>query len=199
MADSKEIITPINLGIIKELCTQKGITLKKLAQDIDISQTGLTSAIKNNGTTLETLWKIANYLGVSVGLFFGEENKMAYSLNWRMGVHTLEESLIMIVEHYTKKTGADKFKGVQELFEGGHILEDTFGRDRSTADTLLFSWINIFRKSGTGEEDFLEWKNSGVISSKCCAILRMLADANYNFEEMLRTYEIYMVAQKYNN
>ncbi len=65
----------INLALIKDLCKQKGITLKKLAEDIQISQTGLTSAIKNNGTTLETLDKIANYFKVSVGYFFGEQDK----------------------------------------------------------------------------------------------------------------------------
>ncbi len=189
----------LNLKPIKDLCKAQGITIQDLAVAIDVSQPSLSRSINTNKTTIETITKIANYFKCPIGLFFGEENKMAYSLNWRMGVHTLEESLIMIVEHYTKKTGADKFKGVQELFEGGHILDDTFGQNRSTADTLLFSWINIFKKSGTGEEDFLEWKNNGVISAKCCAILRMLADARYNFEEMLRTYEIYMVAQKYAN
>lgn len=64
----------IDLQIIKTLCIQQGITLKKLSDDTGISQTALTMAIHRNSTTLETLEKIANYFGVSAGWFFGEED-----------------------------------------------------------------------------------------------------------------------------
>lgn len=64
----------INLGIIRDLCKNKGITLKNLADDLKISQTGLSGMLKNNSTTLETLEKIAKYFNVSVGVFFGEKD-----------------------------------------------------------------------------------------------------------------------------
>lgn len=163
-----------------------------------MTDAGLYKAINNEKISSDYLEKIAKELETPVGVFFGEENKLAYSLNWRMGINRIEKSLIMIVDHYIKKTDNDRFKGVNELFEGGHILDETFGRDRSTDDILLFSWIKIFQKSGTGETEFEELKNNGVISEICCKILCMLADSRYNFEEMLRTYDIVSKYEKYN-
>lgn len=64
----------INLQIIKRLCNEAGITLKKLSDKTKISQTALTMAMQRNSTTLETLEKIAKYFRVSVGVFFGEED-----------------------------------------------------------------------------------------------------------------------------
>lgn len=64
----------VNLSIIRDLCKQKSITLKTLADDLNISQTGLSGMLKNNSTTLETLEKISKYFGVSVGVFYGEKD-----------------------------------------------------------------------------------------------------------------------------
>ena len=64
----------IELYRIKELCNQRGITLKQLGEESGISQTAITMSITRNSTTLETLEKIARYFGVSVGVFFGEDD-----------------------------------------------------------------------------------------------------------------------------
>ncbi len=67
----------IDLKIIKLLCNEAGITLKKLSDKTKISQTAITMAIQRNSTTLETLEKIANFFHVSVGVFFGEKDIFA--------------------------------------------------------------------------------------------------------------------------
>lgn len=54
---------------IKELCRQKGITQKDLAEKIGISPVGLAKAIAGN-TTIGTLEKIATALSVSVPELF---------------------------------------------------------------------------------------------------------------------------------
>lgn len=54
---------------IKELCKQRGITQKELAEKIGISAVGLAKALGGN-TTIATLEKIANALGVSIGALF---------------------------------------------------------------------------------------------------------------------------------
>lgn len=60
----------INLSVIKDLCQRESISVRKLAEKIDIKPSSLQSAIDNNSTTLTNLEKIANYFGVSVGIFF---------------------------------------------------------------------------------------------------------------------------------
>jgi transcriptional regulator with XRE-family HTH domain len=60
----------VNLSIIKDLCQKESISVRKLAEKIDIKPSSLQSAIDNNSTTLTNLEKIANFFGVSVGIFF---------------------------------------------------------------------------------------------------------------------------------
>ena len=63
----------INLSIINELCEKKGITKKKMCDDLGFAPSKVTDMLKNNSTTLVNIEKIANYFGVSVGVFFGEQ------------------------------------------------------------------------------------------------------------------------------
>ncbi|MBR4273554.1 MAG: helix-turn-helix transcriptional regulator [Bacteroidales bacterium] len=58
------------MSIIKDLCQKESISVRKLAEKIDIKPSSLQSAIDNNSTTLTNLEKIANFFGVSVGIFF---------------------------------------------------------------------------------------------------------------------------------
>ena len=51
--------------VIKEICKQKGITQKELAESIGLSAVGLAKAIAGN-STITTLEKIANGLGVEI-------------------------------------------------------------------------------------------------------------------------------------
>lgn len=59
---------------IKELCKEKGITQKELAEKIGLTPIGLAKASSGN-PTIETLEKIATGLGVSViDLFKSDTN-----------------------------------------------------------------------------------------------------------------------------
>ena len=59
--------------IIKELCKQKGITQRELAERIGLTPVGLAKAIGGN-TTITTLEKIADGLGVSVPELFQQND-----------------------------------------------------------------------------------------------------------------------------
>ncbi len=54
---------------IKEICKERNITQKELAEKIGISAVGLAKALAGN-TTVGTLDKIASALGVSVAELF---------------------------------------------------------------------------------------------------------------------------------
>lgn len=59
-----------------DLCTQKGVSCKKAAQDIGLSNS-ITTKWKKTGATPggDTLQKIANYFGVSTDFLLGAEKK----------------------------------------------------------------------------------------------------------------------------
>ena len=62
---------------IINLCAEHGITGGKLCDELGLSR-GLLSDLKSGrkkSLYAETAWKIANYLGVSVGYLLGLEDK----------------------------------------------------------------------------------------------------------------------------
>ena len=66
---------------IAEICKQKGITLKRLAESVNIHPVSLTQALSNKGNpTFETLSKIASYLYVDISDLF-TSNKSVIELN----------------------------------------------------------------------------------------------------------------------
>ncbi len=64
----------MNLSVIKTLCETKNVKFKDLCNVIGITDAGLYKAINNNKISAEYLEKIADYFGVSVGVFFGDTN-----------------------------------------------------------------------------------------------------------------------------
>lgn len=63
----------VDLKRIKILCAEKGITLAELGRQCNITPSNLTMIIKKNTITVDKLARIADYFGISVGYFFGEE------------------------------------------------------------------------------------------------------------------------------
>lgn len=60
---------------IKEILSQKGMTLKDLSQLSGITQSNLSNYLNGNiSPTLDTLIKIASYLEVDIRELFGEED-----------------------------------------------------------------------------------------------------------------------------
>ena len=59
-----------NLQIIRDIAKERQISIRKLANDVGISDVALHTLIKNGSTNTTTLEKIAQILDVSVGVFF---------------------------------------------------------------------------------------------------------------------------------
>jgi DNA-binding Xre family transcriptional regulator len=72
-----------NLFIIRDLIAERKVTLRDLANTINISEDGLQKIIKNGRTKTETLEKIAKTLNVPVGIFFDEMPLNAINQNVR--------------------------------------------------------------------------------------------------------------------
>lgn len=61
----------VNLQKIKTIAKEKKITLRELAKKAEISEPALYQLLRNNSTTIDTLSKIADVLGVDIRVFFG--------------------------------------------------------------------------------------------------------------------------------
>ena len=55
---------------VKELCKEKGIMMKDLAERLGITPTGLSKSLGQDYPQLQTLERIANALGVEVSELF---------------------------------------------------------------------------------------------------------------------------------
>jgi transcriptional regulator with XRE-family HTH domain len=64
----------MNLSKIKDIAKDQGKTLGSVAAAVGITHAGLNTLMKENSTRVDTLLKIANYLGVSITEFFDEED-----------------------------------------------------------------------------------------------------------------------------
>lgn len=62
-----------NYQLIKELCEQKGLTMKSLADKLEISETGLYQILRNQSTKVKTLEEIARVLDVPISSFFSDD------------------------------------------------------------------------------------------------------------------------------
>ncbi|MEI7597263.1 MAG: helix-turn-helix transcriptional regulator [Bacteroidota bacterium] len=71
--------------LIKSLCKEKGLSLTSLADQIGISNQGMHSLLKNNSTTIATLEKICNILGVTPNYFFEDDKDSANSIHLNSG------------------------------------------------------------------------------------------------------------------
>lgn len=70
-----------NLLIIKDLADRQNISLKDLAEELDMTPDGLQKMMKRNSTKTETLEKIAGILGVQTGIFFDGYNSANQLIN----------------------------------------------------------------------------------------------------------------------
>jgi len=62
---------------VKEVCKQKGLTVTKLAEKLNIKQESLSRAINGN-PTLDTMQKIASALGVPISDILDEPKGNAF-------------------------------------------------------------------------------------------------------------------------
>lgn len=69
----------MDLSIIKKISEKKGIPLKRIAENIGMSEQNLHRCIKNNNIKADSLGKIAAILNIPIQDFFDE--KQAYPTN----------------------------------------------------------------------------------------------------------------------
>ncbi len=91
----------INLQKIRDLCKKNRITLKRLAEDIEMTDAGVQYILNNNTTSLDNLYKIASYFKVHIGYFFDEEPESISSINQVANGHGNKQS-IEIDQQYKK-------------------------------------------------------------------------------------------------
>lgn len=60
------------MKLIKQIAVNKKITIRKIAQEVGITEQGLQSIIRNNTTTTDNLEKISKVLNVPISTFFTE-------------------------------------------------------------------------------------------------------------------------------
>ncbi len=70
----------VNLLKIKELAKEKNISLKQLADMVELSEQGLHRLLRQNSTTIDTLERISAILEVSPVVFF-DDGKAALTVN----------------------------------------------------------------------------------------------------------------------
>lgn len=88
---------------LKEILAQKGITLKDFASTSGISQSNLSNYINGNiSPTLDTLKKIASYLGIDVVELFREKEdvELYAKYNGELYEITKEDIIGMIQKKY---------------------------------------------------------------------------------------------------
>lgn len=98
-----------NLSVIKELCSERSISLKTLASRVNISEMGLQRIIKTNSTSIRTIEKIADVLEVPISVFFISRNKISPVQDFitsplaemlRNRLNKLSDKLNLMKDHY---------------------------------------------------------------------------------------------------
>ena len=210
----------VNLSIIRELAKQKKITLKEICRQLEISEMGLQYIIKNNSTTLETLGKIADILGVSVGVFFGEKtfsqddaqkisNKITVLQNttaiFKKVLQHFFDTFIYNVESF--------YSGVyyEKVEEKGTIFKSKYKTTEKLSDFWFGDYIHNGSYNVTGVEDFEYedvyslfteyWKLkvddikklylSGIINKKTFTVFSLFAKSDYKATEFYNLYKKY--------
>lgn len=85
---------------LKELLSQKGITLKDFAATSGISQSNLSNYINGNiSPTLDTLKKIASHLGIDVVELFKEREEVELFARYNGEVYPItKDDIISIIK-----------------------------------------------------------------------------------------------------
>lgn len=174
----------MNLQLIKSLAKENKITLRELSQKIGMSEQGLHRSIRTNSIAAEYLENIAQCLGVSIGVFYGEKQP-----------HTTNKVSAKIFQHYV-----DTFFFIINNYISGKL---TFGNNKKVSNINdLKRWIKDYKKQDTEfnymseliinvwkltEDDFADLLKSGVLTKKQ-SILKLWARFGYDLKSFVDTY-----------
>ncbi len=210
----------INLSVIKDLCQKEGISVRKLAEKIDVKPSSLQSAIDNNSTTLVNLEKIANYFGVSVGVFFGEktvsQNEMEKSKQAQKMAYSKVQGASSLLLRMLKYFVSCFVENVKNYYAGNlNVIEEEkkiIGKNQKykrqpTKREFIEDWLDLNNDENDylyqhincliteywklNDDDFVFLQSIGVVNKEQCLIMGLWAKAKYNDKDFLNLYESY--------
>ena len=127
---------------IDEICKQKGITLKKLAESVNIHPVSLTQALSNKGNpTFETLYKISSCLKVDISELFKRKQPTIELNKWEIYNSQDVITLRKLHQQYGAFSNMSKDYGIELFgiqFVASEILYMMAGfTDKSIQEKLL--------------------------------------------------------------
>lgn len=166
----------IDLKRIRLLCKNNGKTLKEMSEDTGIAQSAITMSMRRNSTTLETLEKIAQYFGVSVGYFFCEEDIFEpmrmefrkFDHDIKTAFHTISASMQFYVPEYKDERDLDKFFAATDKYtpEVIKLFEHFF---KSLTESTVCKFLLQMPP-----ENIIRLKETGIISKDAAEIVFLL-------------------------
>lgn len=98
---------------LKNICAQKNISIRDLAESIGVSHTGLYASIRKNSFNTQVLEKIAKSLGVHISVFFGanpdqEKHAKEFEARYNMLIDSIDKLLKQYGSFEGSLTGAEK-------------------------------------------------------------------------------------------
>jgi len=104
---------------IRQLCKERRISLKELAEGINITQTGLQGILKNNSTSLDKLIEIVEFFKVPVGTFFDEpEAPIGNGVNMTATGNNNKQSVALNDCHHKVALLEKEIEGLKKEIEG---------------------------------------------------------------------------------
>ncbi|MCR4558777.1 MAG: helix-turn-helix transcriptional regulator [Bacteroidales bacterium] len=174
----------VDLKVIKILCNEAGITLKKLSDKTKISQTAITMAMQRNSTTLETLEKIAKYFHVSVGVFFGEKDIFTpirdsfekFDIELQKANNYVNTTLLYYNPELKNPVSLDTLVSAFEKLplEAVKIVEYTM---KKVVDNPVYQYLMKFSYN-----EILQMKHNGILAENTVDFLLSTRNADF-FEE----------------
>lgn len=119
----------VNLAKIKELAKAKDITIKSLATRVGVTEQGLHKMIKDNSTSVDTLDKISEVLGVNPSIFFEDSNIIESSDNSEqaeISAENVDDSLVgKNIHHNNINNSAVLMKALNEISEHRKLISES--------------------------------------------------------------------------
>lgn len=119
----------VNLAKIKELAKAKGITIKTLATKVGVTEQGLHQMIKSNSTSVDTLDKISEVLGVNPSIFFKDSNNIESSNDLaqsEISAEDVDDSLVgKNIHHNNINNSSVLMKALNEISEHRKLISES--------------------------------------------------------------------------
>ena len=117
----------MNLSKIKDIAKDQGKTLGSVAAAVGITHAGLNTLMKENSTRVDTLLKIANYLGVPITEFLDEDDMRVPAPAYGNSATVGDRSLSFFICKTNSKTSVLNFQDhVKRSISNYYIIYEEF-------------------------------------------------------------------------